>query len=109
MDPVIFAESPHFALLGVGLAILMLWAGNIGALMSLPLLLAAGLTPEQAISIALFITAALIVPGVVGSFIYTFAWGEGITCSLSTNKLEVGLNHQKIVYLSLGLHRKTHL
>ncbi len=65
MDLVIFAGSLHFALLGVGLAVLMLWAGNIGTLMALPLLLAAGLIPEQAIPIALFITAALLIPGIV--------------------------------------------
>lgn len=63
MDQIIYAGSIHFALLGVGLAILMLLAGNIGALMALPLLMATGLIPEQAIPIALVITAALIIPG----------------------------------------------
>lgn len=63
MNQVIFTGAMQFALLGVGLAILMLLAGNIGVLMSLPLLLATGLLPEQAIPISLLITAALMVPG----------------------------------------------
>ncbi len=66
MEDILFAGSINFAILGIGLALLMQLAGNIGALMALPLIITTGLITEQAIPIALVLTAALIVPGALG-------------------------------------------